>query len=136
MRKPIKLILLAAVLFTAFTLIGIYAVKSSSYMDVSKVLELDHRAKVTVRGYLANLRYDHTSGKLYLLLEDPKTGAKLLAMADAKIIEDRYGPIQYLRWDPSNVVLEGIYDPATRTLTVTNVLQGCHSSYGQEAVRG
>jgi hypothetical protein len=136
LKSTIKLAVLAALLFAAFTAIGLYAVKSSSYMDVSQVLKLDHKAKVTVRGYLANLRYDHTSGKLYMLLEDKKTGDRLLAIADAKIIEERYGPIQYLQWDPSNVVLEGIYDPSTHTLLVTNVLQGCHSSYGQEAVRG
>ncbi len=133
--RGVKLFAVAAVFFAAFAAIGYYAVKSSSYMDVHQVLRLDHPAKVTVKGYLADLKTDLRAGKLYLLLEDPKTGSKLLAVADIKMIEDRYGPIQYLRWDPNNIVVEGVYDPATKTLTVTNILQGCHSSYGQEAAR-
>jgi hypothetical protein len=133
--RTVKLFAVAAVLFAAFAAIGYYAVKSSSYMTVSQVLKLEHEAKVTVKGYLAGLKTDVRGGRLYLLLEDPKTGDKLLAIADIKFIESRYGPIQYLQWDPNNIVVEGIYDPASKTLTITNILQGCHSSYGQQAVR-
>jgi hypothetical protein len=134
MERRAKLFVASLVLFAAFALIGYYAVKSSAYMDVSQVLKLNHEAKVTVRGYLENLQYDAANRKLYLLLSG-KNGAKLLAVADAKIIEDRYGPIQYLKWDRDNVVLEGIYDPNNKVLIVTNVLQGCHSNYGQPAAR-
>jgi len=132
-RRTVKLFVVTAVLFAAFAAIGYYAVKSSSYMTVSQVLKLDHEAKVTVRGYLARLLTE--DGKLYLLLKDPETDAKLVAVADIKFIEDRYGPIQYLQWDPNNIVVEGIYDPTTKTLTITNILQGCHSSYGQQPAR-
>jgi hypothetical protein len=133
--RTVKLLIVAAILFGAFAAIGYYAVKSSGYMTVSQVLRLNHEARVTVRGYLANLQTDMRNGKLYLLLEDPKTGDKLIAVADVKFIEDRYGPIQYLQWDPDNIVVEGIYNPATKTLTITNVLQGCHSSYSQQPAR-
>lgn len=134
MEKKLKLFSIAAALFIVFAGIGYYAVKSSAYMDVSQVLKLDHRAKVTVRGYLVNTQYDAQARKLYLWLEG-KNGEKLLAIADANYIENKYGPIQYLQWDPDNVVLQGIYDPQHKVLIVTDILEGCHSNYGQPAAR-
>jgi len=134
MGKSLKLFSVAVALFLVFAGIGYYAVKSSAYMDVSQVLKLDHRAKVTVRGYLVGTQYDAQARKLYLWLEG-KHGEKLLAIADASYIENKYGPIQYLQWDPDNVVLQGIYDPQHKVLVVTDILEGCHSNYGQPAAR-
>ncbi|ABM81333.1 hypothetical protein [Hyperthermus butylicus] len=129
-----KPILAAIVLFAAFAVIGYYAVKGSSYMDVSDVVKLVREAKVTVKGRLASLHYDQASRKLYLVLEG-RDGSKLLAVADAEYIEKKYGPIQYLRWDPDSVVVEGVYDPATGTLRVIDILEGCHSGYSQPAIK-
>lgn len=134
MKKSLKLFSVAVALFIMFAGIGYYAVKSSAYMDVSQVLKLDHRAKVTVRGYLVGTQYDAQAKKLYIFLEG-KDGSKLVAVADAKYIEEKYGPIQYLQWDPNNVVLQGIYDPQHKVLIVTDILEGCHSNYGQPAAR-
>lgn len=134
MDKRLKVVVAAAVLFAAFAAIGYYAVKSSAYMDVSQVLQLKHTAKVTVKGRLLNVEYDPSAGKLYLLLGG-KNGARLEAVADAKYIEEKYGPIEYIQWNRDNVVLEGIYYPSQHILVVTNVLEGCHSSYSQPAAR-
>ncbi len=130
MKTRLKLFITGVALFTVFLAMGYLAVKSSSYMDVSQVLQLDYQTKVTVKGRLVQVNYDPQAGKLYLLLEG-KNGEKLLAIADAKMIEDKYGPIQYLKWNKDNVVLQGIYNPAQKTLTITNILEGCHSSYQQ-----
>ena len=130
MKTRLKLFITSIALFAVFMGMGYLAVKSSSYMDVSQVLQLDYQAKVTVRGRLVQLNYDPQTGKLYLLLEG-NNGDKLLAIADIKIIEDKYGPIQYLKWDRDNIVLQGVYNPSQKTLTITNILEGCHSSYQQ-----
>lgn len=134
MKSKAKLFSIAAALFIIFVGIGYYAVKSSSYMDVSQVLKLNHRAEVTVKGRLVGTQYDAHAGELYIVLEG-KNGAKLVAIASAKYIEEKYGPIQYLQWDPNNVVIQGIYDPHQHVLIVTNILEGCHSNYNQPATR-
>ncbi len=90
---------------------------------------------MTVKGRLVDLSYSPAERKLYLVLEG-RDGSRVVAVVDADYIERKYGPVQYLRWDPERVVLQGIYDPSTRTLRVTEILQGCHSGYGQPAVYG
>jgi hypothetical protein len=134
MKTKLKLFMTSVALFAVFMAMGYLAVKSSSYMDVSQVLQLESQAKVTVKGRLTQVNYDPQTGRLYLLLEG-KNGEKLLAIADAKMIEEKYGPIQYLKWDRDNVVLQGIYNPVQKTLTITNILEGCHSSYQQPATQ-
>ncbi len=130
--KRIKLFIAAIALFTVFTVVGVLAVRSSSYMDIDDLVKLDRPAKVTVKGVLANLYYDPTTRTLYLYMKG-KNGATVVALLDANYVEEKYGPIQYLRWDPNNIVVEGIYDPSTKTLRVLNILSGCHSSYSQPA---
>ena len=132
MASRAKLFAVAVALFAAFTAVGLYAVRSSGYMDVSELVKLTRPAKVTVKGYLADLRYDLQGGVLYMVLQG-RDGSKVLAVVDLNYIEKRYGPIQYIKWDRDNVVVEGVYDPQSHVLRVTNILKGCHSSYSQPA---
>jgi hypothetical protein len=135
MPSKLKAFVTAAVLFLAFVALGVAAVKSSDYMDVSELANVKRESKVTVKGRLADLSYDPAKRKLYLVLEG-RNGYRVLAVVDADYVERKYGPVQYLSWDTERVVVEGVYDPATRTLRVTEILQGCHSSYQQPAVTG
>jgi hypothetical protein len=130
--------MLAAIMAVGLALIGVYAVKSSSYMDVSDLVSkysgVDQPVRVTVRGKLVEgplLKMGENNERLLVIVLEGERGDRIVVLADATAIERRYGPIQYLRWDPSNIVVEGVYHPDTRTLEVINILQGCHSAYEQ-----
>ncbi|MET1129122.1 MAG: hypothetical protein ABWW70_07380 [Thermoproteota archaeon] len=131
-------LMLAAIMAVGLALIGVYAVKSSSYMDVSELLskysEVHQPVRVTVRGKLVEgplLRMGENNKRVLVIVLEGERGDRIVALADAAAVERRYGPIQYLRWDPNNIVIEGVYHPDTRTIEVVSILQGCHSAYEQ-----
>ncbi len=130
-----KPLLVALVLAAVLAGVGVAAIRSSAYLDVSEVVKLDYRARVTVQGRLADLSYDPSTNTIYLVLEG-KDGSRLLAVVDADYVTRKYGPLQYIKWSRDRVVVQGVYDPETRTLTVYEILEGCHSSYEQPAVTG
>ncbi len=103
-------------------------------LSVSQLLRLKHEEDVIVQGYLivANSPTAFASTRAVLLDENCPM---LRAEAPTKYIRDKYGPVQYIQWDPDNVVLQGVYDPQNRVLVVTDILEGCHSNYGQPAAR-
>ncbi len=134
MRKNILKIALFAVLLTiALAMIGYYAIKSSGYIDVSELVKFEQDRRVTVKGKLVTTEYDQRNRVLYLVLEGER-GGRIIAVVSADYIEKKYGPVQYLKWDPNNIVLQGIYRASQKTLEVTEILQGCHTTYQQEPV--
>ncbi len=131
MKNVLKIALFAVLLTVALAMVGYYAIKSSSYIDVSDLVKFEHDRRVTVKGKLVTTEYDQRNRVLYLVLEGEK-GGRIVAAVSADYIEKKYGPIQYLRWDPNNIVLQGIYRADQKMLEVTEILQGCHTTYQQE----
>ncbi|MEL9991368.1 MAG: hypothetical protein QXP98_07730 [Thermoproteus sp.] len=117
-------VVVAAVLAAVFAAVGLLSVYMGSPMDVSDLAKLKGPpVSVKVSGAFGG--YWMSNGYVYIKLVG-RDGFSIIAVAPYSEIVKRAGTsFQF----SNTVVVEGIYNPATRTLNVTTILQGCHSAY-------
>ena len=153
MKKPL---ILAGILFAALIVVGFTAMSSSSYMDVSKLQDINEEAKVVVKGQPLNLGMkkvsmmignsqftvsfqgsygvaEHTGGPVFgnedsyaVFLLEGEDGYKVLALYGAKSFMRAYGGTAAVE---GTVVVDGMYDPSIMA-TVYDPSTGASSQYG------
>ncbi|MFN3803816.1 MAG: hypothetical protein ACK4SY_02035 [Pyrobaculum sp.] len=118
MRRLVLIIALAAVFLAA----GIMSLYVGSPKDVSDLKNFPG-GKVRVSGVLVD--YGREGDYLYLTLRG-RDGFTIRAVVPYMEVVKMAGPqFQFDR----EVVVEGVYSPATRTLNITTIIKGCHSAY-------
>jgi hypothetical protein len=109
-------------LVAVFLAAGIMSLYVGTPKDVSD-LKNSAGGKVRVSGQL--VEYGRSGDYLYLVLRG-RDGFTVTAYVPYGEVLKVAGPsFQF----SDEVVVEGIYNPATRTLNITTILKGCHSAY-------
>lgn len=152
MKKPL---ILAGIMFVALLIVGFAAISSSSYMDVSKLQDVDEEVKVIVKGQPLNLGMgkmsmrigdsefivsfhgsygvaEHTGGPRFgdedsytVFLLKGKSSYVVLALYSAESFVRSYGGAAAVE---GTVVVEGIYTPSI-VATIYNPFTGASSQY-------
>ncbi len=122
---------LAAIVVAAVVLvIGYVSLTSSRYITVDDLARLDRRATVIVEGRVENIVIDEAKDEIVFVLIGEKTGFKVNAIYPLYRFKAEYGGLPEMGKNVEpKVVMEGVYDPASRTLQVTRIIEGCHKAY-------
>lgn len=114
--------IITAALAAVFLAAGVASLYLGSPKDVSDLKNF-RGGFVKVSGQL--VEYGREGDYIYLILRG-RDGFTIKAVVPYKEVLELAGPsFQF----SDEVVVEGVYDPATRTLNVTAILKGCHSAY-------
>ncbi|ABP50512.1 MAG: hypothetical protein OWQ51_05860 [Pyrobaculum arsenaticum] len=112
----------AAALISIFLVAGVMSLYIGTPMDVSDLKNFKG-GKVRVSGKLVD--YGRAGDNLYLILRG-RDGFTITALIPYQEVLKVAGPsFQF----SDEVVVEGVYNPANKTLYITTILKGCHSAY-------
>jgi len=112
----------AGALVAVFLAAGIASLFVGTPKDVSDLKNFPG-GKVRVSGQL--VEYSREGDYIYLILRG-RDGFTIRAVVPYDTVVRLAGPsFQF----SGEVVVEGFYNPATRTLNITTILKGCHSAY-------
>ncbi|MEM1615164.1 MAG: hypothetical protein QXP31_06265 [Pyrobaculum sp.] len=112
----------ALALSAVFLAAGIMSLYVGTPRDVSDLKNFAG-GKVRVSGQL--VEYGKDGDYLYLILRG-RDGFTIKAVVPYQEVLKLAGPSFTFS---DEVVVEGVYNPATRTLNITTILKGCHSAY-------
>jgi len=117
-----KRLVFVGALIAVFLAAGIMSLYVGTPRDVSDLKSFPG-GKVRVSGYL--VEYGRSGDYLYLVLRG-RDGFTITAYVPYREVLKVAGPsFQF----SDEVVVEGVYDPASRVLNITTILKGCHSAY-------
>jgi hypothetical protein len=117
-----KRLVFIGALVAVFLAAGIMSLYIGTPKDVSELKDFPG-GKVRVSGQL--VEYGRSGDYLYLVLRG-RDGFTIVGYVPYREVLKVAGPsFQF----SDEVVVEGVYDPETRTLNVTTILRGCHSAY-------
>ncbi|RLG47469.1 MAG: hypothetical protein DRO06_02780 [Thermoproteota archaeon] len=101
---------------------------SGGYVDVSRLRGMTSKTRVVVTGRVVDTLMNASTDTLAFVMEG-EDGFRIVAVYSLSRFIQEYGAPPSHTTVKEQVVMSGVYDPATRTLSIEKILQGCHSAY-------